>query len=545
MSVSFYVFVILQVLDENDNPPVFEKSDYFVEVNENEAGVTLLYGCANDSDAGNNGRVTYHMQPSASANAVSLEFLRTHIQLIPTSNTVAIRISQPLDFEKQPQFDFALLAIDQGRSALSATANVHVTVRNVNDQAPIIRFYLHGEPLDKDYARLIISEHLMVRDENDNPPVIEQRHYSFKISEALPRHSRVGQINSTDADISPENRLTVYALRDILNANASEFLFIEAHTGIIRTRKTIDREQVQQISFVVVAQNEKSKFTSNTNEAVPGGIRSDKVFYDEASVNVEIMDENDNTPVMLARGQDPQLATGDVSPAVVDLTVKQTTKENMNPCVEFPFYFVDADDGANGAIEVTLEANPFFEFRLDNTLLCRINANSLPSGQINLFVVLQDRPIDISKTLKRRYTIRVHVVQERVSESAATSVLSNQEHSRHELPHGMHLLKPSLNKPTEKHIESEDFINRPRWRLKNAPDKLTSNGKHITESTSYANTSVTIVAILVTVSGVLCLLLLSVVFVLRRIAIQDDRQRQGKTKLCVFTSREMFMLMKL
>ncbi|KAF7262686.1 hypothetical protein EG68_00148 [Paragonimus skrjabini miyazakii] len=787
------ILLQISVLDENDNPPVFEKSDYYVEVNENEAGITFLYGCANDSDAGNNGRVTYHMQPSTSANAVSLEFLRTHIQLIPASNSVAMRISQPLDFEKQPQFDFALLAIDQGRPALSATANIHVTVRNVNDQAPVIRFYLHGEPLDKDYARLIISEHLMVngthvqeqllchvhvvdndsnmsdvdcnvesverkfmlrevsmnhlvqkkkiyellsvihldretvarhliivrcqdgllpnrlvshkqlqlllsdvndndplfdqdhyhgyvyenaanaivslntfdskpqqtvvknalhatdrdagqnalihyliipwtgseqlrgsirgnipqnhtdygtvsktkgdkaggpmngtnvevqrnnsyphfkrdfekfyvdstngqirtrialdceqqrlyrftvqavdqsvlpetrrtattqiRDENDNPPVMEQRHYSFKISEALPRHSRVGQINSTDADISPENRLTVYAIRDIVNANASEFLFIEAHTGVIRTRKVIDREQIQQISFVVVAQNEKSKFASNTNEATIGGIRNNNVFYDEASVNVEITDENDNTPLMLARGQDPQLATGDVSPAVVDLTFKRTAEENTSPCVEFPFYFADADDGANGAIDVVLETNPYFEFRLDNTLLCRINANSLPLGQINLFVVLQDRPIDISKTLKRRYTIRVHVVQERVTESAATLVRSNQENIRHELSRSRHLLKSFVDKPMEKHFESEDPIKRSQWRLKNAPDKLISNGKLITEGTSHANTSVTIVAILVTVSGVLCLLLLSVVFVLRRIAIQDDRQRQAR-----------------
>ncbi|KAA3679396.1 protocadherin delta 1 [Paragonimus westermani] len=416
----------ISVLDENDNPPVFEKTDYYAEVNENEAGITLLYVCANDSDADNNGRVAYQMQPSASPNPVGLEFLRTHIQLIPSSNSVAIRISQPLDFEKQPQFEFALLAVDQGRSALSATATVHVTVRNVNDQAPVIRFYLHGEPLDKDYARLIISEHLTVngthfqekllchvhvvdndsnmsevecnvesvdrkfmlrevsvnqlvqrkkiyellsvihldretatryliivrcqdglmpnrlvshkqlqliisdvndndpqfeqdhyhgyvyenaanaiislntfdskpqqtivknalhatdrdagqnalihyvitpwtgheqlkeiirgnipqnytdygtvpmtngvkvRDENDNPPVLGQRHYSFKISEAHPRHSRVGQINSTDADISPENRLTVYALRDNAQTNASEFLFIEAYVYSIK-----------------------------------------------------------------------------------------------------------------------------------------------------------------------------------------------------------------------------------------------------------------------------------------------------------------------
>ncbi|KAF8567037.1 hypothetical protein P879_09132 [Paragonimus westermani] len=785
----------ISVLDENDNPPVFEKNDYYAEVNENEAGITLLYGCANDSDADNNGRVTYHMQPSASPNAVGLEFLRTHIQLIPSSNSVAIRISQPLDFEKQPQFEFALLAVDQGRSALSATANVHVTVRNVNDQAPVIRFYLHGEPLDKDYARLIISEHLtvngthfqeqllchvhvvdndsnmsevecnvesvdrkfmlrevsvnqlvqrkkiyellsvihldretaarhliivrcqdgllpnrlvshkqlqlilsdvndndpqfeqdhyhgyvyenaanaiitlntfdskpqqtivknalhatdrdagqnalihyviipwtghdqlkkrirgnipqnytdygtvpmttgvkvsgpvnetiveapsnnlyphfkkdfekfyvdsisgqirtrsaldceqqrlyrftvqaidqsvppetrrtattQVRDENDNPPVIGQRHYSFKISEAQPRHSRVGQINSTDADISPENRLTVYALRDNAKTNASEFLFIEAHTGIIRTRKVIDRERIQQISFVVVAQNEKPKFTSNINDVTPGGIRKDHVFYDEASVSVEITDENDNAPVMLARGQDPQLASGDVSPAVVDLTFKRTAEENMSPCMEFPFYFADADDEANGATEVTLETNPYFEFRLENTLLCRINANSLPLGQINLFVVLQDRPIDISKRLKRRYTVRVHVVQERVAESATNLVRPGQESIPHELPYGRHLLKSFVDKPTEKHIESEDFIKRPQWRLKNAPDKLISDGKLITENPSHANTSVTIVAILVTVSAVLCLLLLCVVFVLRRIAIHDDRQRQGKTK---------------
>ncbi|VDP79249.1 unnamed protein product [Schistosoma curassoni] len=70
---------------------------------------------------------------------------------------------------------------------------------------------------------------MLVDDENDNPPVLEQHHYIFDISEGLPRHSLIGQIKSTDADRDKENRYITYELRDVVNINASNFIYVEQY----------------------------------------------------------------------------------------------------------------------------------------------------------------------------------------------------------------------------------------------------------------------------------------------------------------------------
>ncbi|OON19062.1 cadherin domain protein, partial [Opisthorchis viverrini] len=272
-----------------------------------------------------------------------------------------------------------------------------------------------------------LKEDSAVRDENDNPPVMEKRHYVFKVKENLPRHSRVGQIHTTDADVSPENRRTVYELRDIVNINASQMLFIESHTGVIRTRKVLDREEIQQIPFVVIARNE---FPSPMQQTLRDSIRvhstmNNSKLYDEASVTVEVEDENDNAPVMLARGSDRQSSTTDSLSTIADITFNTNIKIQRSPCVEFPYYFADADDQSNGEVDVVMEPNPYFEFRLANTLICQISDSAPPVGQSNLRITVSDRPSDSSKVLRRRFTVRMHVIREepgRLSDNVEPSV---------------------------------------------------------------------------------------------------------------------------
>lgn len=52
----------MQVLDVNDNAPVFTQPQYEVDVQETAAvGASVLKVTANDADAGDNGRVSYHL----------------------------------------------------------------------------------------------------------------------------------------------------------------------------------------------------------------------------------------------------------------------------------------------------------------------------------------------------------------------------------------------------------------------------------------------------------------------------------------------------
>ncbi|VDP75929.1 unnamed protein product [Echinostoma caproni] len=786
VQLSSSVNIRIVVLDENDNAPTFEKSDYQVQIRENQAGVSLVHAKVQDADVDNNGRLSYFMQPTRldptmpATSAVSADFLRTHIQLVPVNDGVTLRVSQPLDYEKQPEFTFDLIAVDHGQPPLSATAHVHVSVINVNDYPPMIRFYYHGEPLDRDYARLsVLEQHdsstsvdnqlichvhvtdadsdfesisctvesternfflrevttnrliqrskiyelltttkldregnarllilvrcqdgkmanslasqnqlqlilldvndhapvftqdhyhgvvpenaantlvsfsdsglpspgqsptndvhardadsgmnalifysivpwsisssdsdesdsdksknsinttrstavqpdrltntkssnssnhtflhnpredaekfyidqttgqirtrvaldceeqqiyrflvlaidqaeqlssrytatakvtVTVRDENDNPPVIEQRHYTFAVREGLPRHTRIGQIQSVDADIGSENRRTVYELKNVENFNGSEFILIEAHTGYVRTRQVLDREVTSQISFIVLARNEQP-----VEEVFRGKqtIQTEKgpTFFDEVSVTVTVEDENDNVPILVRRVP-PTLArllTRELAPSVIDLTFRLSTNETSSPCIEFPYEFVDDDEGPNGEIEVLLENNNFFEFRLDNSLLCKTTGEQPTMGQMNLFITLQDKPVDKTKTLKRQYTIRVRFIEDISPATEARPferLLASRFTSNPTLLPAADLIESTVLTKQHGGAERKPKANDQRQTFQDVPKRDPRGQKPLASSAT-----VTIVAILVAVSGLLCLLLLGVVFALRK-----------------------------
>ncbi|KAH8871542.1 Protocadherin Fat 4 [Schistosoma japonicum] len=795
----------LQILDENDNPPVFQKSEFQIEVNENKAGIPLLSIHVNDSDIDSNARLTYYLRTVNGINQVSMEYLRNHIQLLPSIEGVSIRISQPLDYELQPHFAFEIVCVDQGHPPLSASALVKINVLNMNDNAPVIKFYHHGQPLDSNYAQISVYEneisnysiesqtlchvhvtdidndlnsvqcslegnkskqfelrevstnrlvhkrkifdlmtimpldreavqqhtlvvkchdgttessligrnqlHIIVKDrndnapkfiqeyyvghvkenaanaivvltnsntepvvtsyrnviraidldtgsnaqisysieplylsdyikfvqnytnkneqslllffenrtqtitisdgydtkntsdgelkqhsekhytsrdtqkdvesfyidsisgqlrtrvqldceirniyyftvvavdqavppeerhsatalvtvivddENDNPPVLEQHHYIFDILEGLPRHSLVGQIKSTDADRDQINRHIIYELRDVVNINASNFIYVEPNTGIIHTRKILDREEIQQIPFIIIARNEKpkSKFSSiglNTT-----------IFYDEASVTVNIIDQNDNAPIMLHRGQmlryNGEGGDGGLhshtkqiqQPSVVDLKYNLNTKDPFNSCIEFPYYFTDADEKENAQIDVTLETNPYFEFRLDHTIICKIGKEDPPTGQYTVHVVVRDLPTDPAKALKRRYSIRIHIVNEQTSTIESYSNLpKNVDTDSTTLISDTHSAKWLQEvRPTSKERKNVNLGNHHSKKILNnniAYQSYQPNNAPDDSQQRYGLSTMAIVAALISVAGLLCLLLIGAVIAMKRI----------------------------
>jgi hypothetical protein len=57
-----YLTLSVEVLDINDNPPVFDDNEYRVSVNDSlEIGSAVVQTVATDADEGKNGRISYHM----------------------------------------------------------------------------------------------------------------------------------------------------------------------------------------------------------------------------------------------------------------------------------------------------------------------------------------------------------------------------------------------------------------------------------------------------------------------------------------------------
>ena len=81
-----YLSLRVNVLDINDNPPIFTKNEYISNLNETlEVGTEFLQVVANDPDTGKNGRLTYHIYPDKYASHFALHpdtgWMRTRASL--------------------------------------------------------------------------------------------------------------------------------------------------------------------------------------------------------------------------------------------------------------------------------------------------------------------------------------------------------------------------------------------------------------------------------------------------------------------------------
>ncbi|CAL1528287.1 unnamed protein product, partial [Lymnaea stagnalis] len=120
---------LVEVQDENDNPPVFDSLFYTSDVTEGPAktGVDspLLHVHATDQDTGINAVITYRL-----ADGSDTDF--------GISRDGAIFVANPRGVDREDKVkgtrrDIIVLAIDGGSTRLTGTATVVITVRDIND----------------------------------------------------------------------------------------------------------------------------------------------------------------------------------------------------------------------------------------------------------------------------------------------------------------------------------------------------------------------------------------------------------------------------
>ena len=246
--------IILTVVDENDNSPIFSQTLYQAGVLENEADATVTTVSADDADSNQNGEVTYSLLNWEDVFAVN-----------PQSGEISTLIG--LDFEATCFYRLLVLAQDNGPVRRNATALVDILVTAVNDIAPVF-----------------------------NTPI-----YSRSISENMLPGTTVAQVSATDgdqticsdADISPSDipvfsgfgpelgsgmEVDVALTYTLLSHN--DVFTINSESGLISALVTLDREETAQYSLSVSVVDE-------------GGLTS------SAIVTVSVLDQNDNSPAFI------------------------------------------------------------------------------------------------------------------------------------------------------------------------------------------------------------------------------------------------------
>ena len=197
-------FVIVSILDQNDNAPVFINGPFQFSVLENvSSGHVVGIIEATDSDAGDNALVQYRISQGNVNSAFSID-----------SNTGVITVasSETLDREAVSSYILSVTATDGGDSPISNTTTVAIEILDVND----------------------------------NLPVFSSGSYSASLSESAPIGVSVLTVFASDQDSGPGGVVS-YRLE------GTSLFSINVTTGVVTTTAELDRETQTTHSFVVTA----------------------------------------------------------------------------------------------------------------------------------------------------------------------------------------------------------------------------------------------------------------------------------------------------
>ncbi|VDL72367.1 unnamed protein product, partial [Nippostrongylus brasiliensis] len=195
--------VLVTVLDQNDNPPLFERSEYVLQVMESESiGYTLVTVRARGGDAGET--VNYSLVENGTYNDyVTLD-----------KEKGVLKLAKGLDYEKEKLLSLTVIATDSGNPPLSSEAVVTI----------------------------------QVLDENDNIPVFTKESYKGSIDENSPNGTKILKVKAEDADSEHYGRVA-YSIRE----DGTPFRIDDE--GWITVAGALDRETTPYHRFEVEARD--------------------------------------------------------------------------------------------------------------------------------------------------------------------------------------------------------------------------------------------------------------------------------------------------
>ncbi|KAM4621842.1 uncharacterized protein ACJ7VT_006136 [Polymixia lowei] len=340
--------ISVDVLDVNDNMPVFNKDIYSVTLNENSPiGTKVIQVNASDMDEGLNGEVIYSFGNNANSKVRELFDIDT--------NTGEIIVKGPIDFEAAETYEIDIQASDRGAAPLTTEKSVIIKIVDLNDNAPEIEVASLSNAISEDskpgttVALVIISDFdsglngkvigylsedmpftltptiqenmyalvtksqldreklshyevtiiakdagepalssmktidVVVSDVNDNSPEFSLSPYTFYVTENNVPAAFMFSVKASDQDENGNALLSYNILRDRSeNEKLFSFVNINAENGDILALKSFDFETLKKFQFQVVA----------TDSGTPP-------LSSNVTVNVFILDQNDNAPVIL------------------------------------------------------------------------------------------------------------------------------------------------------------------------------------------------------------------------------------------------------
>ncbi|XP_042370055.1 protocadherin alpha-8-like, partial [Plectropomus leopardus] len=227
--------IIVEVLDVNDNTPVFTKDVYSVALFENSpVGTTVVQVNASDLDEGQNGEVYYSFGNSVSNKLFEL------FEINPLTGEILVK--GLIDYEQKDKYEIEIEASDKGIAPLTTEKSVII----------------------------------QIVDANDNAPEIEVTSFSSSIPEDSRPGTTVALISINDLDSGLNGKVICSMSEDVpfeLSPSLQENMYS------LVTKSPLDREKQSQYELTITAKDEGQPPLSS-----------------EKTISVVVSDVNDNSP---------------------------------------------------------------------------------------------------------------------------------------------------------------------------------------------------------------------------------------------------------
>ncbi|KAM4621846.1 protocadherin beta-15-like [Polymixia lowei] len=340
--------LIITVIDTNDNRPVFSKDVYTVTLHENTApGTVVIKINATDLDEGSNSEIEYSLSKTLKH--------KVYDTFVLDSILGEIRVKGNVDFEDTEVYKLDIQAADKGQPPWTAECRVIIKVIDVNDNKPDIEVTslsnvvpedskpgsvislisvtdndsgVNGQVictisnnvpfdlkpsiqenmysvitrgrLDREFMphfditftatdcgqpplSTVKTLSIEVSDVNDNSPEFSQNPYELYLVENNTSGVSIFSVSASDKDLNENAAVSYHIVReDGAQNDITSFLNIHSDNGNIFALKSFDFERLKTFKFQVVA----------TDSGTPP-------LSSNVTVNVFILDQNDNAPVIL------------------------------------------------------------------------------------------------------------------------------------------------------------------------------------------------------------------------------------------------------
>ncbi|XP_051506088.1 protocadherin gamma-A2-like isoform X44 [Myxocyprinus asiaticus] len=323
--------VTVEIVDINDNAPMFSVKEMKFDVSESSlTGAKIVLETAVDDDVGINGVQSYSLHPAD-------HFVLKTQDMPDGTKNVEMILQKPLDREKQERVSLVLTAVDGGDPQMSGTIPIIITVEDANDNAPVCFLSV----------------------------------YKTSVAENSPKGTILTTVSASDADQGLNGKIEYHITRS--SGGTTNIFEIDRHDGVLRLTGDIDYEKVKSYQIDIQA-------------------RDSGRHSDTCKVIVDVIDVNDNKPVINAMSKASALSEDLKSGTVVTMLNVQ-----------------DSDSGENGKVQCFINDNIPFK---------------MTSTTNNFFSLVTDG--DLDRERESEYNISVTCADEGVPSLSSSVTLSLQ-----------------------------------------------------------------------------------------------------------------------